>query len=192
MASGKPTTNGTVTRGREVERQRPSFRTSSGYLLHYRLLSSETQPRLQAAAKTALAKERPEIPTQRVEVDAGKFKDIENPHDAAYLEALQAWEAKVEAEAGRRFLTLCEEYALIYEIDQDEVAALRTAQAAAGDPFDDLSDKQVFLWKIALPTYDDQFLLYSKLFGNLTEEAIQAQKAAFRSQLQGAAAAPSA
>jgi hypothetical protein len=178
---------------RSGERQRPSFRVSTGYILHYRLLSPETMPRLEAAAKTALAKDRPEIPKQRLETGPGEWRDVENPHDEQYLEALEVWEAAVQQDAGMRFLKLCEEYALIYAIDQEEVAALRAAYAIAGaTTIADLSDAQVFLWWIALPTPDDQLSLYAKLFGGLTEEAIQAQKASFLGQLQGAAAPPSA
>lgn len=174
-------------------KQRPSFKTPTGYTLHYRLLSPETMPRLQAAAKVALAEARPEVPTQRVEIGPDEWRDVENVHDERYQEALEAWEATVQEETGRRFLTLCEDYALIYEVDQEEVAALRAAYAAAGDTtIADLSDTQVFLWWIALPTADDQLTLYAKLFGGLTEEAIQAQKASFLSHLQGAATPPSA
>lgn len=171
---------------------RPSFVTASGYRLHYRHLSSETLPRLLAAAKVALAANRPELPTQSVLVGPNEYRAIDNPHDPAYQEALEQWEATVQVNQGERFLTLCEEYALIYEIDEEEVAALKAAHEAAGDPLDDLSDKQIFLWKIALPTPDDQMTLYAKLFGGLTEEAIQAQKASFLGQLQRAAAPPSA
>ena len=173
-------------------RDRPSFRSSSGYRIHYRHLSPETLPRLQAAAKAALASERPQIPTQRVEVGPNEWREVDNVHDEAYQEALEQWEARVEQDAGQRFLTLCEAYALIYVVDVEEVAALKAVHRSIGDPLDDLSDAQIFLWRIALPSPDDQLTLYSKLFGGLTEEAIQAQKASFLSQLQRAAAPPSA
>jgi hypothetical protein len=171
---------------------RPSFVTNAGYRIRYRHLSPETLPRLEAAARLALADSKPPIPTQRVETGPDQWNDVPNPHDAAYQEALEAWEGKVQEDQGQRFLVLCERYALIYEIDADEVAALRAVHAVIGDPLDDLSDAQVFLWKIALPTQDDQLTIYSKLFGGLTEEAIQAQKASFLSKLQGPAAPPSA
>lgn len=176
----------------ERESTRPSFRSSAGYRIHYRHLAPDTLPRLQAAARTALAAECPVVPTQPLEVAPGEFRDVENPHDAAYQEAREAWEAKVEEDQGVRFLKLCEDYALIYEIDQEEVAALKAVHEAIGDPLDDLSDKQIFLWKVALPTPEDQITLYSKLFGGLTEEAIQAQKASFLGQIQRAAAAQGA
>ena len=185
MKTAKATQNGHTP---PKERQRPSFTSSSGYVLHYRHLSPDTLPRLTAAARTALAAEKPPIPTQRVETAPEQWSDVENPHDETYQQALETWEAKVTEEQGRRFLMLCEQYALIYEVDKGEVAALRAAHQAIGDPLDDLTDDQVYLWRIALPTQDDQMILYGKLFGGLTEEAIQAQKAAFLSQLQGPAA----
>lgn len=185
----KPAANG-HTNGRTAER--PSFVTSAGYLIHYRHLAPETLPRLEAAVRQALAASKPPLPTQRMETGPGQWRDVENPHDEAYQQALEGWEAQVQEEGGRRFLTLCEDYALIYTIDEDEVAALKAVQAAIGDPLDDLSDKQIFLWRIALPTPDDQVALYSKLFGGLTEEAIQAEKASFLSQLQRAADSPRA
>jgi len=174
------------TNGRKADR--PHFVSSAGYKLHYRYLSQETIPRLDAAVRLALAEEKPPIPTQRLQSGPDEWRDVENPHDEQYQEALEGWEARVQEEAGRRFLTLCEQYALIYEVDQEEVAALKAVHVAIGDPLDDLSDEQVFLWRIAMPTADDQMLLYGKLFGGLTEEAIQAQKASFLSDLQGQAA----
>lgn len=167
------------------ERERPSFITNTGYTLHYRHLSPDTLPRLQAAARTALADSHPVMPKQSVETGPGQWLEVENPHDEQYQRDMEAWEAVVTEEQGRRFLVLCETYALIYEIDQDEVDALKAAHQAIGDPLDDLSDAQIFLWRIALPTPEDQMSLYGKLFGGLTEEAIQAQKAAFLGNLSG-------
>lgn len=169
-------------------REYPAFTSSAGYHIHYKHLSPDTLPRLQAAARLALAEAKPAIPTQRVQTGPDQWSEVENPHDTAYQEALEQWEAKVTEEQGRRFLTLCESYALIYEVDEAEVKALRVAHELVGAPLDDLTNSQVFLWRIALPGWDDQLMLYGKLFGGLTEEAIQAQKAAFLSQLQGPAA----
>lgn len=166
---------------------RPSFTTATGYTLKYRTLSPETIPRLEAAARLALAEAKPTIPTQRVPSGPDEWKEVENPHDEQYQEAMEGWAALVEEEQGRRFLTLCEEYALIYEVDAEEVAAFKSVCALTGDAsIADMTDKQVFLWKIVFPTPDDLILLYGKLFGGLTEEAIQAQKASFLGQLQGA------
>lgn len=172
----------------DKRREYPAFTSSAGYRIRYKHLSPDTLPRLQAAARLALAAEKPAIPTQRVQTGPDQWADVENPHDEEYQKALEAWEAKVTEDQGRRFLTLCETYALIYEIDEEEVAALRAAHEAIGDPLDDLTDSQVFLWRIALPGPEDQLTLYGKLFGGLTEEAIAAQKAAFLGQLQGPAA----
>lgn len=169
------------------QHERPEF-VSNGYRIQYKHLSPDTLPRLQAAARLALAGEKPAIPTQRVQTGPDQWSDVENLHDTTYQEAIEAWEARVTEDQGRRFLTFCETYALIYEIDEEEVAALRAAHAAIGDPLDDMTDAQVFLWRIALPGPEDQLTLYGKLFGGLTEEAIAAQKAAFLGQLQRSAA----
>lgn len=176
----------------DKRREYPAFTSSAGYRIRYKHLSPDTLPRLQAAARLALATEKPVIPTQRVQTGPDQWADVENPHDTTYQEAIEAWEAHVTEEQGRRFLTLCETYALIYEIDEDEVQALRTAHQAIGDPLDDMSDAQVFLWRIALPGPEDQLTLYGKLFGGLTEEAIAAQKAAFLGNLSRAATTPGA
>lgn len=180
----KPETNGHTPKGGR-ERALPSFLTDTGYRIAYRTLSPETMPRLEAAARQALAGEQPALPTQRMEVGPGEFRDVENPHDEEYQKALEDWEAKVQSDQGMRFLTLCEQYALVYEVDEEEVKALKAAFAASGAPIEGESDAQIFLWRIALPAPEDQMTLYAKLFGGLTEEAIQAQKASFLGQLQG-------
>lgn len=175
------------------KKERPSFITATGYTLQYRTLAPETLPRLEAAARLALAEAKPPIPTQRLPTGPDEWKEVENPHDEQYQVALETWEALVQEEQGRRFLTICEDYALIYEIDQEEVEAFKAVSAAIGDSsLAEMTDKQIFLWRIVLPTPDDQFALYGKLFGGLTEEAIQAQKASFLGQLQGQATAGSA
>lgn len=169
-----------------------SFYTDTGYRISYRHLPPETLPRLEAAARIALASERPEIPTQKVQTGPDEWKDIENPHDEAYQEALEAWATKVQNEQGMRFLTLCERYALVYDVNVEEVAAFRAVHKTLGIPLDDVTDEQVFLWQIVFPRPESQLDLIAKLFGGLTEEAIQAQKASFLSQLQGPAAAQGA
>lgn len=176
----------------ERKKHLQSFVTDTGYRLHYRHLPPETLPRLEAAARVALASEKPAIPTQRLETAPGEFRDIENPHDADYQEALEDWTAKVQTEQGMRFLTLCERYALVYEVDTEEVAAFRAIHAAIGVDLGDVTDDQVFLWQIVFPRPESQLDLIAKLFGGLTEEAIQAQKASFLSQLQRPAVAAGA
>ncbi len=176
----------------ERRKHMQSFLTDTGYRLHYRHLPPETLPRLEAAARVALADERPEMPTQRLEVAPGEWKDVENPHDVGYQEALEAWAAKVQAEQGMRFLTLCERYALVYDVDEEEVKAFRAVHAAIGADLGDATDAQIFLWQIVFPKPESQLDLIAKLFGGLTEEAIQAQKASFLSQLQGPATAQGA
>lgn len=173
-------------------RHTQSFMTDTGYRLRYRTLAPETLPRLEAAARLALASEKPAVPTQRLETAPGEFRDVENPHDEAYQEALEQWLAKVQADQGMRLLTLCEQYALIYEVDTAEVAAFRAVHAAIGVDLGDATDAQIFLWQIVFPRPESQLDLIAKLFGGLTEEAIQAQKASFLSQLQGPAAAQGA
>ena len=170
------------------KKERPSFTTATGYVLQYRTLSPETLPRLEAAARQALVTDKPVVPTQRLETAPDQWSEVENPHDKQYQIALEAWEAAVQEKQGLLFLKLCEDYALIYEIDQEEVAAFKAVSAAIGDSsLADMTDPQIFLWRIALPTADDQIALYGTLVGGLTEEAIQAQKASFLSQLQGQA-----
>jgi hypothetical protein len=161
------------------DRERPSFKTSAGYTLHYRPISPDILPRLHAAARAALAGEHPPVPKQSVETGPGQWSEVENPHDETYQQAVEVWEARVRADEGQRFMRFCEEYALIYEIDVDEVQALRAAHTAIGASIDDLSDAHVFLWMIAMPEPEVQLTLFGKLMGGLTEEAIQAQKAAF-------------
>ena len=151
------------------------------------MLAPDTIPRIEAAARQALAESRPTLPTQRVQIGPDEWREVENPLDEAYQQALTAWEQQVVEERGKRFVTLCEQYALVFEVDDDEVQAFKAAHAAAGIPLDpEESDEAIFLWRIALPTPEDHMAMYGKLFGGLTEEAIQAQKASFRSQLQGA------
>lgn len=172
-----------MTHGRSVTR--PTITSASGYEIAYRHLSPDTLPRLNAAVERDFADTKPTPPTQRVQTAPDEWREVVNTADPTYREALTAWQTAVQNEAGVRLLALCETYGLIYEVDTDEVAALRAAHAAMGDPLDAESDGQIFLWRIVFPGADAVQAVIGRLFGRAIEEAIQAQKQSFRGDVAG-------
>lgn len=174
-------------RGRRVPAL-PEFTTSAGYTVQIRRISPDTGPRMRAAAERELASTKPAAPTQRVPIApdgrGGTIEaDIAVPTDPAHAEALAAWGREVSRLAARKLVQLLAEYVVVSAIDAEQVAALRAAYAALGEALDGESDRDIWLWRIVAPSPEDQRGLMAFAIGQSTPsaEAIQAQKATFRS-----------
>lgn len=159
----------------------PSVTLPSGHTLQVRRLAAGTFAQIRAAAAQSLMADRPEPPTQYLEVAPGEWRDVPNPGHEDYVQALRAWNSQVSSAAGANILKLLESYAVLTSTDDDAVAAYRAAMEALGITVEE-SDRQIYCWMIAAPTQADQVALMNFIIGQSEPqpEAIQAQKDAFR------------
>lgn len=175
------TMNGSHTRGRIVP-ELPTFLTTSGYTLHIRKLGPDRIPLIQQGAMRELADTKPAEPTERVQTGPDEWRDIPNPNNKEYLEALKAWEYEVARLSGMRVVKLLGEYVIAEQEDPEAVAEFKKLMAELGAPIPDTeSDREVWLWRIVCPDQEDIRRLIS-LAGNISmpsREAIQAQKDTF-------------
>jgi hypothetical protein len=140
---------------------------------------------LRVAAAQELAAERPQPPTQRVEVAPDQWEQTPIDDDAGYLEAVGAWRRRVELTAGVKFAKLIANYALLAPVDHDAVNAFTEAMAAAGVPVEG-TPEEIWTWSIVAPTEADQQQLMGFVLGlsEAQQEAIQAQRRTFRSVVE--------
>lgn len=166
----------------------PQITLSSGHAVRCRRVSPDTPARLQAAAMRELADSRPPVPTERAAIGEDPrtheplYQEIPRPDDPAYLKAFAVWERQVRLAAAHKLRTLLEDYAVITEVDAAAVEALQAVHGALGDPLDDETALQIWLWRIVAPTSEDQNALMAFVLGQSipAQEAIQAQKDSFR------------
>lgn len=172
----------------------PSLALTSGHTVRCRRVSPDTPARLQAAAMRELAATRPAVPTERAAIGEDPrthepvHQEIPRPDDPEYVKAFAAWERDVRRAAAAKLRALLEDYAVLTEVDAEAVAALRALHAQLGDPLDDETDLQVWLWRIVAPTTEDQSALMAFVLGRSqpSQEAIQAQKDTFRGAVPAA------
>lgn len=169
------------------------FEASTGYVIRYRTLALDIQAKIQAAVRAEWAKSDdpaqrpPEPPVEQVEVGPGQFEAVARDKHPDHLNALAAYDARVQAEVNRRTLRLVSDYAIQVDVDADAVRAHRAALAAIGVDYSDESDRDLFLWHIAVPDSDEQQQLSGKIFGTYFAAYVEAQRRAFRSQVEGQA-----
>lgn len=161
----------------------PVYETESGYRITYRVLPIETVGRLQAVAQAELAETRPPVPTQRVEIGPGEWREIENPDEEGYRAAKAAWERQVVNLVGVKIAKLMSSYALDIEIDEKQVQRLRAALDAVGAPIVGESDDEVMLWRIAVPGIEEQQKITGLVLGRELAAAVEAARARFRGNM---------
>lgn len=166
----------------------PTFACSSGYSVQVRRQAPGTYALLQAVAEKELAADRPPIPMQKVLIGPGQETELPMENDADYQKALRVWSRKVQVVLGGKIQKLLTSHAIITDVDHEAVANLRTALTALEADISNESDVEVWLWRIVAPTNADQVGLISFVIGEdmPSREAIQAQKAAFQSDISGA------
>lgn len=169
----------------------PTITLSSGYTLAVRRMASGTMAQLRQQALKELDGERPAPPVQRVEVAPGEWREVERSNDPDHLEALQAWDGRVNQATAMKWLKIMQSYAVLTPTDDEAVAAYRAAMAPTGVELPD-DDREIFLWSIAVPTSDDVQALTGFILGisEPSREAVQAHAASFRGDVSQPPAGP--
>jgi len=178
-----PIANGSHVRGRQLP-EWPTFESSSGYRVPVRKLSPDTWALIIQAAREELAGDKPVQPTERTEVAPNEWQDIPI-RTKDYLEAVEAWNAAVRKVAGDRIRVVLEDYAIQYPVDQDRLDEYKAMARLSGISHDNETDKQIWIWRILLPSSLDRAGISAFAIGNSlpSPEAIAAQKATFRSDV---------
>lgn len=182
-------------RGRGVPDYPSVVMPTSGYTARVRRMATGTMANLRQQAYKELEGERPAPPVQQVEVgpparpgEPAATAAVERTSDPDYVEALKAWENRVNQAAAMKWLKVVQGYALLTPTDDEAVAAYREAMAAVGVEVAG-DDREIFVWSILAPTPEDQRLLTAFILGisEPSREAVQAHQETFRGPVPGAA-----
>lgn len=173
----------------------PTYRTSTGYDLEYRVLPPDFLPALRARVRGEYAATEPQPPTVRIETAPGVWAEApvdpagELPTDpelasqvVAYRQAHAAWEATVLQEITRRAQQVLARTVKV-AIDPEQVREIRELYDLAGAPLDEHDDHYVMLWYVALTDVADQAAVTQSLQGISVGEAAAAARRMFRREL---------
>lgn len=165
------------------------FPTSTGYSVKYRVLPPDTWDKIEAAIRTEWreAGKEPKPPINVVDTEDGPVERVNDKHPD-YLQALAEYDRAVNRERAERIAALCLSYATVFEVDEELVTQYRAAMAAQGVHHDTESDREVFLWRIAVPDELEQQRLTSLILGSRFAAAVEAQQRAFRRTMERYAA----
>lgn len=175
-------------RGRAVP-DYPSTVLPSGHEVRVRRLASGTSALLRAQAYKELEAERPQPPTQVVDVGPGQQREVAREKDPDHLAAVERWGARVTQRAGEKLIALLATYAILNETDQEAVDAYKAAMTSVGITVEE-DDRSIYCWQVLAPTNDDQSRLIAFVLG-LSEpdpEAVRAHMQTFRGDAPGPAA----
>lgn len=178
----------TLNAGGRVAPQYPSTTLPSGYTVQCRRLAAGLAAQLNAQAYKELEAEKPQAPTQAVEVGPGETREIPNGGDPDYQDALRAWEGRVKTAGAMKLLRVIQDYAMLTPTDEDAVAGYRAMLAAQGIESAD-SDREIYMWSIVAPDPESVQALIAFVLGisEAQREAIKAQQATFRGGVSGQA-----
>ena len=158
----------------------PTFTTSAGYELRVRRVAPETLQRIRIQAQRDIPD--PEPPLQRVQTPDGE-QDVPNPDHPDHVAARKAKDAERNELVGQRLQTFLETYALEYDIDTEAVDLHRRAMNAIGTPLppDEVSDRYIHLWVLAVPSQQEKNRLMSYVFqlNTVDPEAVREHAATF-------------
>lgn len=179
--------NGRV-KGREAppELLYPFTFEGTGRTVQIRKLSALIRDEVRRQVKRSPGFEEPQPPM--VEVDYGDGK-VRQPHRAhpVYQELLSDWNARITQEAADRLERLVIQRAVVCEVDEQAVKAMRADMAAVQTPLDDYDDHHVYVAFVCVGPQQDYNELLAAVFNRSlpSREAVQAHIDSFRGPVRG-------
>lgn len=146
---------------------------------------------LSATIEQGLRAQRPapKPSVQMVDMGNGPVAQ-ENPHDPAYLAAMDRYESDIYNATYLKYMDACLELGVVsVDIDDDALAATKRTMALIGTPLDEISDKVAYLKYVAAPHRDELGELLKRINtrSQPSEEAVQRHAATFQGDVQGEA-----
>lgn len=158
----------------------------TGRTVQIRKLSALIRDEVRRQVKRSPGFEEPQPPM--VEVDYGEGK-IRQPHRGhpVYQELLSDWNTRVTQEAADRLERLVIQRAVVCEVDEQAVAEIRAAMAAADTPLDEYDDHHVYVAFLCVGPQQDYNELLAAVFNRSlpSREAVQAHIDSFRGEVRG-------
>ena len=178
-------------KGRKVT-DLPSFTfKGSGIEVKIRTLGPFTLDAISRSVREEI--QPPDVPRVMVNYgtsDKPDFKMEENPADPEYKKVLEEYERKIGEEGGRKTIDTIINHAVVAEIDEEEVQAMRLFLLDLGvskEELDRQTDHAIYIKHVCIKTANDLTDLQNFVIGQSvpTEERVKAHEDSFRGEVQG-------
>jgi len=174
-------------KGRKVQKLPEFTFPGSGITVRIRQLGPFTLDQINRQVREEI--EPPPVPKSMVNYGTPEKPDMhveENPADPEYKKALAEYERKIEESGARETIDTIIKHAVVVEVDDDEVQAMRDFLLDLGTPkneLDAISDHMIYVKHVCIKTAKDLQELQKFVIGESlpTEERVQAHEDSFRS-----------
>jgi hypothetical protein len=119
---------------------------------------------IEASARRECESERPQPPTQKLEVGPGEFKEIEDVNNEEYVANLEAFELKVQEIFSKKMLDVIVKVGIVETPDIAEVSTLRTLYSDLNIEIPE-DDRTFWVQFVVAPSAEDFAHLTYEVFG---------------------------
>lgn len=136
----------------------------SGLTVRIRRQPGDMLRLIEASARREFESERPEPPTQRLEVGPGEFKEIEDANNEEYLEKLNAFETKIQEAFSKKMLDVIVKLGIVENPDIAEISTLRQLYSDLNIEIPE-DDRTFWVQFVVAPSAEDFAHLTFEIFG---------------------------
>lgn len=136
----------------------------SGMTVRIRRQPGDMLRLIEASARREFQSERPQPPTQRLEVGPGEYKEIEDVNNEEYVALLEAFEARVQEAFSKKMLDVIVKVGLV---DTPDIAELSTLRQLYSDMNIEIPEDDRAFWVqfVVAPSAEDFAHLTFEIFG---------------------------
>lgn len=157
----------------------------SGLTVKIRRQPGDMLKLIEASVRREMDPLKPVIPTQKLEVGPGEFKDIEDANNPEYVAELAKHEALVQEKFAQKMLDVVVKVGIVDGPNKDELAVLRESYVALGieTPED---DRSFWVQFVIAPSAEDFSHLMFEIFGKSlpTEAQVAFHRSLFQRNME--------
>lgn len=136
----------------------------SGLTVRIRRQPGDMLRLIEASSRREFESERPEPPTQKLEVGPGEFKEIEDVNNEEYVERLNAFETKIQEAFSKKMLDVIVKVGIVDNPDAVELSSLRQMYSDLNIEVPE-DDRTFWVQFVLAPSAEDFAHLTFEIFG---------------------------
>jgi len=136
----------------------------SGMTVRIRRQPGDMLRLIEASARREYEHERPQPPTQKLEVGPGEYKEIEDTNNEEFVASLEEFETKVQTLFSTKMLDVIVKVGIVDSYDVNELAELRKMYADM-DIETPTDDRSFWVQFVVAPSAEDFATLTYEIFG---------------------------
>ena len=157
----------------------------SGLTVKIRRQPGDMLKLIEASVRREMDPLKPVIPTQKMEVGPGEFKEIEDVNNSEYVAALESYEASVQENFAKKMLDVVVKVGIIDSPNKEELDVLRESYVGLGIEIPE-DDKSFWVQFVIAPSAEDFSHLMYEVFGKSlpTEAQVAFHRSLFPSNVE--------